>query len=281
MLVFVSLVREAFATHWYPQTFQVRGAAMLDALEAKEAEGWRLADKYLLPDQRRQLREAIQRWQAEHPDQYRVEAVRLSDFTELAARADVRRGGSLLSDVRSATRAADQALLLGDRALFWAKRAPTLVRLQVRLGALEVGTDAMRQLKSTDALIGHGAELVRDVHSLAPLVAETQRLTRELAQVCAQGQTLVASVRTLAAPLLAEREQPVGPPLTLAEVLTGASAGLGENIRGLVERMPDLNEVDALLTRSEGLVRRTLYAAALVGVVWGGGFWLGYYLAHR
>ena len=126
MLVFTSLVRDAFARHWQPRLFEERGNAMLETLADTEADAWSLAELYLQPNQREELRERIRNWQAAHPAQYRVESVRLSDFPELAAVSDRKHNkGTLLGDLRSATRTADQAVLLGDRALFWAQRAPT------------------------------------------------------------------------------------------------------------------------------------------------------------
>jgi hypothetical protein len=84
MLVFTSLVRHAFAEHWQPRLFGPHGSVMLDALAGAEADAWALAEKYLLPNQREELQERIRNWQTGHPQQYRVEAVRLSDFPELA-----------------------------------------------------------------------------------------------------------------------------------------------------------------------------------------------------
>jgi len=51
-----------------------------------------------------------------------------------------------LSSVRTATRAANQALLLGERVLFLVNRMPAVWRLQARLGAREVVGDAVMQL---------------------------------------------------------------------------------------------------------------------------------------
>lgn len=283
MLVFVSLLRGAFTEHWQPKVFQERGAPMLDALTTMEAEAWELSEKYLLPNQRERLRQEIQRWQAAHPGQYRVESVRLADFAELAARADRTQGErSLLEDMHSAAKIADQALLFGDRALFWAQHAPSIIRLQVRLGALEVSTDALRQLEQSRVLLERGGELLQQTQALAPLLAQTTQLTRELAQVCAQSQALVDSTQRLFAPLVAERAQAVGPPITALEAVAQSYAQLGANIRAAVDRtVPEQGGVAALLERSERMLRRVLGHALLVGGALLALFWLGYYLAHR
>jgi hypothetical protein len=52
----------------------------------------------------------------------------------------------ILSSVRTATRAANQALLLSERVLFLVNRMPSLWRLQARLGARELMSDALKEL---------------------------------------------------------------------------------------------------------------------------------------
>ena len=192
MLVFTSLVRDAFAKHWQPRLFPSRGSAMLDALATAEADAWSLSEKYLQPNQRAELRERIRNWQATHPAQYRVESVRLSDFPELAAVGDRRSDkGTLLGDLRGATKTADQAVLLGDRALFWAQRAPTLIRLQVRLGALEITEDLTGPLAESQVLLENCGELVREAQALAPVLSQGTQLTQQLAQLSVQAQELL------------------------------------------------------------------------------------------
>jgi hypothetical protein len=284
MLVFVTLVRAAFEQHLQPERFGIRGEAMREALAASEEDVWELAHKFLTPDHRAQLEELIRTWQAMHPSQFRVESVRLSDFSELAARTCRQQNGQgLFGSMRVATQAADQALLLGERALFWAQRAPALIRLQVRLGALEITADGLRQLQHGERVLEHGHELLRQVRGLEPLLARTTEATRDLARLSQEGRALIAAAQGLSAPLLAPRPQSEGPALTALETLAHTCAEVSGNLQDAAHAVftPERNHPAQYLTTAERLVRRAMVYAALVGLSWAVVFWLGYYLVHR
>ena len=145
MLVFAMLGKGALERHWIPQRFGEEGAPLVEAFTCLERDSWDTAVKFLDRQQQADLRELVSAWQYEHPDQYRVEGVRFQEFSEHAGQiedARTKKARGLLGQVQSATMAADQALVISERAFFVAHRMPFLIRLQARLGVQETLSDA-------------------------------------------------------------------------------------------------------------------------------------------
>ena len=149
MIVFVRLSRTALETHWIPEVYRGGGAELLEVFVRSEEELQGVAEHALTPAQRAQLEHLVEAWLEENPAQIRVEGVRLADFAEAAGSAAAERAveaRGLLSSVATASRAANQALLLSERGLFLVHRLPFLWRLQARLAARDMVGDAMAQL---------------------------------------------------------------------------------------------------------------------------------------
>jgi hypothetical protein len=151
MIVFLTLSRDAFEAHWWPQIFGPAGPSMLQALDGSLQELWSVADKVFAPAQEEQLRDLIGAWKRENPAQVHVENVRLAHFSKLHgdAAASARQRG-LLAGVKTATKTADDALWMGERALFLAQRLPFTMRLQVRVGLLELLGDGKSAAERLD-----------------------------------------------------------------------------------------------------------------------------------
>ncbi len=145
MYVFVRLCGTTVRRYWIPDVLDERGDAVEQVFRTSEEEIGTVLERFLTPVERQDLEGIIAEWLARNPDQVYVESVRLCGLTEYFGRVSERapRAQGLLSSVRSATQAADQALLFGERALFLAHRMPFLVRLQGRLAAREVTTDVI------------------------------------------------------------------------------------------------------------------------------------------
>jgi hypothetical protein len=163
MLVFVRLSREVVEEYWVPEVYGTGGEDLQHAYRKSEEDLWTIADKVMDEERKRDLMDLIDQWRAANPEQVRVEGLRLGDFAAAAgeaARARAAKAKGLLSSVRSATQAADQALLLAERARFLVHRMPFLIRLQARIAAREIVSDTVSQLR---AVVGNlpGAPLVR------------------------------------------------------------------------------------------------------------------------
>jgi hypothetical protein len=148
MIVFVRLSRAVLERHWIPKLYGDDGLELAQIFARSDAELATVAEQALGVAQRHQLGSLIETWLAENPEQFRVEGIRFSDFAAAAGAAGERamQVKGFLASVKTATRAANQALLLSERALFLVNRMPSLLRLQVRLGAREVLGDAVTQL---------------------------------------------------------------------------------------------------------------------------------------
>jgi hypothetical protein len=172
MVVLIHLSRSVLERHWVPELYQEEARELVEVFARSEAELAELSARVLSPEQRAQLAHIIDGWLAENPAQVRVEGIRLTDFAEAvggaAARATEAKG--LLSSVTSATRAANQMLLLSERALFLLQRLPFLWRLQARIGAREMLGDTVAQLS-----LGSEAPLRRMARELGHLARRSAR----------------------------------------------------------------------------------------------------------
>jgi hypothetical protein len=149
MVVFVRLCRTVLDRHWIPTLYGRHGGELADAFASSEDQILAIAARALQPGQSAQLARVIDTWLADNPDQTRVEGVRLADFAAAAGAAASERTGQatgLLSSVKAARQTANQAALLSERGLFLFHRMPSLWRLQARLGAREMLSDALVQL---------------------------------------------------------------------------------------------------------------------------------------
>ncbi len=178
MMVFVRLCRSALERHWIPELYGEDGDALAQVFARSEEELDRMAGHVLTAVQREQVAGVIDTWLAENPDQYRVEGIRFADFAGAAAGAAADKAlqaKGLFSTVKTATRTANQALVLTERALFLVNRMPFLWRLQARVGAREMLGDAVAQLSE-------GPE--------SPI----QRMTREAQHLVRRGVLYVAAL---------------------------------------------------------------------------------------
>ena len=148
MMVFVRLCRAVLERHWIPELYGDDGAELAEIFATSDVDLSAVAAQSLPVAQRQQLASLIDSWLAANPDQFRVEGIRFSDFSAAAGAAGERamQVKGFLASVKTATRAANQALLLSERVLFLVNRMPSLWRLQARLGAREMLGDAVTRL---------------------------------------------------------------------------------------------------------------------------------------
>ena len=290
MVVFVSLSREVFASHDLPKVFGEKGQEVARAFAKSEEQIWQIARKVLGPEQEQWLRDAIRSWRSQHPEQTRVAGVRFAEFSGLAADRQGRTDASgILAGVRSATRTADAALLLGERGMFLAPRMPYIARLHARLGVYEILHDSLRQLDRMEALLARTTELRPMLSELNELVTRTSTLALEAQRTSSAAHALSES----AWPLLQGAERLLTPPgqtgaehnrvQTLVESTTGLvqkTQALVQDLNGMTQGDP-LAAMSAAATRLEHFSKRLLWGAAVVGAGLIVLFWTGYYLAKH
>jgi hypothetical protein len=135
MVVMVTLLRMTIEDYWVPQVFGEQAPGAIAAYQTLEADIWGVANEALTPQQAQELHALIQRWRAANPDQHNVTYYRFSAFARKGRRSsfpDEGQPGGLLAKVSEVTRAADETLLLTERALYKADRMPIFAAAQAK-----------------------------------------------------------------------------------------------------------------------------------------------------
>jgi hypothetical protein len=149
MIVFVHLCRTVLDRHWIPMLYGEEGRELSDAFSKSEAEISNIADRALGPLRSEHVARLVDAWLADNPTQVRVEGIRLADFASGSARAAADRmleAKGILSSVKTATQAANEAMLLVERGLFLLHRMPSVWRFQARLAARQILGDSIVQV---------------------------------------------------------------------------------------------------------------------------------------
>jgi hypothetical protein len=149
MLVFVHLCRTVLDKHWIPMLYGEQGRELSETFAKSEAEIVDIADRALGPSRREHVASMVDSWLTDNPTQVRVEGIRLADFASGAARATADRmleAKGILSSARMATQAANEAMLLAERAAFLLHRMPSVWRFQARLATREILGDSIAQV---------------------------------------------------------------------------------------------------------------------------------------
>lgn len=286
MLVFVSLSRHVLQDHWLPKQFGAEGQPLLQAFLASEQDAWGITGKILSDAQQAQLGGLIEGWRSTHPDQRYVEGVRFREFSARAGEVGeerARRARGLFGQLKSATQSADQALLMGERALFLAHRLPFLVRLQARIGVQETIGDSMTQLGQLEALAAHAPEIQPVLHELTVLTGNATLAAREAhALLQAGGPYLELLSHNGAQPgdTTGARGKNLAEMLGKLDRISERSVTLLRDLRETLPTDPRA-AADEIEARVDGLARRWLGYLLALGAGWSACFWGGYYVVKR
>ena len=183
MLVFVKLSRIVIEDYWIPKVYERSGKNLLGAFKESEKDIERIASKVMTPDQLARLNRFIINWRLEHPDQVRVEKVRMSDFAKFVRGKEKTEKSFMLVDTQSAVQAVDQMVLVANRGIFLAQQLPLIARLHTRLGTQEILSDTISTLQSAPKIIneinstnGLVENLKELIHGMDVLTKDTQSL---------------------------------------------------------------------------------------------------------
>jgi hypothetical protein len=176
LLVLVSLERSAFERHWHPEVFQERGDVLLRELNQLEDMCWRKSARTLTPQQQQDLRTLIDSWVADNPEIHNVSSIRFSDFYHLQDETSSARATGLLSEIDEASRAVDEAVLLGERALWYSSRLPILLGYQVEKTAYDLLSQAdVRALLADSRQYADASDRVATALENLPVTIERER----------------------------------------------------------------------------------------------------------
>ena len=185
------------------------GAAVAPLIETHrelEASAWILVGQILGPEQRRQLEGLIVEWRAQNPRERSVGAIHFREFaltTEKGSRVNKLGTGSIFSLLRidpfagldPATVAIEQSRELAARTVAYFERAPTLLRWQAELLALQLAAQPDPQKLLADAgRVSRSMESVsKTAEGLPDLVKEERKAAIEqlLAGVAAEREAIL------------------------------------------------------------------------------------------
>jgi len=147
MVVLVNLTRTLVQEQWVPKLYGDSARPLLTDCERAEAEIWRIAEPVLKPVQRQELRDAIDTWWKERPNQESALYTRALGLAAELGKTNQQPSEDSssvfsflmldpLSGLDPATRELAQTRLLAERALYMGQRMPLVLRGEVELLAM-------------------------------------------------------------------------------------------------------------------------------------------------
>lgn len=186
MIVFVELVHDVFRDYWGPRLFKAEGKPVLVALDQSAHDLAGVASSYLTSPQLAELRKLVDDWHHQNPNVISVESVRLSDFSaEAGAREKEleRRISGIFGPVIGATAQGEKAILLGERSLHYAMRAPTFIQMQAAVGVSDIMKELGFDLSELPASPVGATQIQGLMGQSSALLAESRETLRELRPV--------------------------------------------------------------------------------------------------
>lgn len=195
MLVFIKLNKVVVRDFWIPKVYGRAGNKLWKAFQVSEKDIETVAKKIMKDKDLEKIDNLVKQWFKDNPGQFRVEKIRLGDFSNIASASSQGPGGfldslsisNLLVGTKGAVKAADQMVLVANRGIFLAQHLPGILRLQTRLGTNEVMDDvSMRmaksqgmwdQLNETQPIISDFAGLIQQMNQL---VQNSKELAKSL-----------------------------------------------------------------------------------------------------
>jgi len=188
LTVFASVARWRVQDYWLPKVYGVSAEPMLKALETREEEVWKIADRVLKPEMLTELREAIQRWRKNSGNPAgELEAFASNSLVNEVTKGSRKADSSLPSSVFAlfdldplagldpATRELTETRLFAERALFMGQRMPQLIEWQMELLALRTtSTPQVTQLISGTSKIGSASDRISRTLELMPGMVSTE-----------------------------------------------------------------------------------------------------------
>jgi hypothetical protein len=150
MVALVALGRDAMTQRWDVATYGDDSRALGRSFERSLDDISTVARNLVSDDVEAEVQHLIRDWRAANPGQLQVEAVRLSTYVTERAATLAKHAPGVFRLIHQAAHTADDAVLLGERALYAAQRLPFLARMQARVGSSELFADLARNLQSVE-----------------------------------------------------------------------------------------------------------------------------------
>lgn len=137
------------------RTFGARSAPLIQAMRTLRVDIWGVAGRVLRPEQLQQLDALILDWRRRNPH---VDILSYLRFDEVAGKRtnalDEIKATGLFAEIAEATKVADDARLLAERAFYQAKRMPFLLTWQMEslMNEMLIKPELSQSLKAADSL---------------------------------------------------------------------------------------------------------------------------------
>ena len=209
-----------------------------------ETMAWNLADQFLTPDQHRELESLVQDWRKKNPNERSVATARFRDFALELGRISQPRNVQAtsifsllfidpLAGLSPTTVAIQQSRELAQRTVSYAQRAPTILRWQAELLALQVGgqpdtQQVLAEMQRTSLSIADVAKTVQGV----PELVDAQRkaaLDQFFAGIAAERSAILSD--------MASHESQFRDLLTQLQLTMNAGGQMGTSLTGTIQSL--------------------------------------------
>jgi hypothetical protein len=206
LIVLVTLTRRELETYWVPEVLGSElGESLIRTAQVLEEDVWKRSAKVLTSEQQQVLRELIDQFHEDHPDQHFFWEMRFGEFSDQRAAdlARVQQTGGLLGEVRQARETVHEVQDFGERLMYYMLRAPNLTRLEAELG--------VRRILASPEIIQLIDNTERITQSTERYAAMLEYLPREREEAIVQvfdefSQERDAAIRHMFEEISAERE---------------------------------------------------------------------------
>lgn len=175
MLTFIRLSGDRVESYWMKEHYHDEGKELLKIFRTSESELWEIAQRYTTSAQRTMILRAWEDWKKANPELVLVERVRLSAAGGIRQEEELHKlegMSGVLKSMKEALSTADETYLLGNRALFYSQRLPTLIRLESRLASMQILEDSLSTVARSKELRPFVGDITELVRSSKQMVAE-------------------------------------------------------------------------------------------------------------
>jgi hypothetical protein len=282
MLVLVTLSRMVAEDHLV-KVFGDAARPLLETHRQLEADAWTMASGALKPPQQQELKDLIDEWRRKNPDQRYIGAIRFKEFVTALGRMP-RPGSTTPTSIFSmlfldpmagldpTVAAIEETRLLGERAIYYSQRMPTLLSWQLELLAYEIAAqpeskqvlaDAERLSKAAESFASTGRELPQVINDqrqagIQQLLDGLKSQATDVRQTLSAGSEAATAINATIKSL-DEFVRYVSPPTTNPAV-TGANSkrfdvlDYGKAAGQVAEASRDLNALLASINQSAPLL---------------------------
>lgn len=192
LIVLASLTKWAAEEHW-SKALGDESAPLIEAFRKGDAQAWTIAARILDEEQQEALREMIEIWTLENPDQRFVSNVRFADFGEKRRQMHATKPGAQslfgllgldpLAALNPTTREIERSRMLAERSFYYLKRLPLIITASAFQLYYDVAaSEEAEQLRTNIQTFADSAEtLARVAADMPDRIAETIAVERDAA----------------------------------------------------------------------------------------------------